>query len=128
MVIEEAPVGAHPKVPHELKPGHVFVTLDEEIENFKTEAGLFRKDEDGHELFYVTPYLAAYARNMLRNPICQNLPRKWKTAFSCGPTDCAGTPFHDMGFIAKIKKENGKEIRGFEVVVGGGLSTMPRKA
>jgi len=49
MVIEEAPVGAHPKVPHELKPGHVFVTLDEEIENFKTEAGLFRKDEEGLE-------------------------------------------------------------------------------
>ena len=32
-----------------------------------------------HELFDVTPYLAAYARNMLRNPICQNMPRKWKT-------------------------------------------------
>ena len=82
-----------------------------------------------HELFDVTPYLAAYARHMLRNPICQNLPRKWKTSFSCGPIDCAGSPFHDMGFIAKIEKdENGKEVRGFEVVVGGGLSTMPRLA
>jgi sulfite reductase beta subunit-like hemoprotein len=66
---------------------------------------------------------------MLRNPICQNLPRKWKTSFSCGPIDCAGSPFHDMGFIAKVQKdENGKEVRGFEVVVGGGLSTMPRLA
>ncbi len=83
---------------------------------------------DGHELFYVTPYLVAYGRNMLRNPICQNLPRKWKTSFSCGPNDCAGSPFHDMGFIAKVRKEDGKEVRGFEVVVGGGLSTMPRLA
>jgi sulfite reductase beta subunit-like hemoprotein len=81
-----------------------------------------------HELFDVTPYLAAYARNMLRNPICQNMPRKWKTAFSCGPIDCAGTPFHDMGFIAKIEKRDGREVRGFEVVVGGGTSTMVRAA
>jgi sulfite reductase beta subunit-like hemoprotein len=81
-----------------------------------------------HELFDVTPYLAAYARHMLRNPICQNLPRKWKTSFSCGPIDCAGSPFHDLGFIAKVEEIDGKLVRGFEVVCGGGLSTMPRLA
>ena len=226
----------HPKVPTDLKPGHVFVTLDEEIENFEREARRFRQDEDGltgefrpfrlmhgiygqrqednqmvrvklpyggisadqmdalavlaekysgyrrghittrenfqfhfvnldrvpevmrllasvalttreacgntvrnvtgcpyagtcpDEVFDATPYLAAYARNMLRNPICQKLPRKWKTAFSSCASDCAGTPFHDLGFIAKVRKENGREVRGFQMVVGGGLSTMPRKA
>lgn len=80
------------------------------------------------EVFDATPYLAAYARNMLRNPISQRLPRKWKTAFSSCASDCAGTPFHDLGFIAKVNRENGREVRGFEVRVGGGLSTMPRKA
>ncbi|MFB3093555.1 MAG: nitrite/sulfite reductase, partial [Dehalococcoidia bacterium] len=80
------------------------------------------------EVFDATPYLVAYARNMLRNPICQRLPRKWKTAFSSCANDCAGTPFHDMGFIAKVKRENGREVRGFELRVGGGLSTMPRQA
>ena len=80
------------------------------------------------EVFDATPYLAAYARNMLRNPISQRLPRKWKTAFSSCASDCAGTPFHDLGFIAKVKRENGRKVRGFEVRVGGGLSTMPRKA
>ena len=227
---------AHPKVPADLRPGRVFVTLDEEIENFEREAKRFRADPEAlegeftpfrlrmgtygqrqtdqqmmriklpyggvnaeqmdvlgeiaekfsgfrrghittreniqfhfvnldratevmrllaevglttreacghtvrnvtgcpyagvstHELFDVTPYLAAYARNMLRNPICQNLPRKWKTAFSCGPIDCAGTPFHDLGFIAKVQREGGKEVRGFEMRVGGGTSTMPRAA
>ncbi|MEX0683624.1 MAG: nitrite/sulfite reductase [Dehalococcoidia bacterium] len=78
-----------------------------------------------HELFDVTPYLAAYARNMIRNPICQNMPRKWKTSFSCGPIDCAGSPFHDMGFVADVRKIDGKDVRGFKVVVGGGTSTMP---
>jgi sulfite reductase beta subunit-like hemoprotein len=236
-MVAEPEVRAHPKVPENLKPGHVFVTLDEEIENFEREAKRFRANPEeldaeftpfrlrmgtygqrqmdmqmmriklpyggvnaeqmecmgdiaekfsglrrghittrenvqihfinldrvtevmqmlasvglttreacghtvrnvtgcpyagvtDHELFDVTPYLAAYARHMLRNPICQNLPRKWKTSFSCGPIDCAGSPFHDMGFIAKIEKdENGNDVRGFEIVVGGGLSTMPRLA
>ncbi|MCI0843474.1 MAG: nitrite/sulfite reductase, partial [Chloroflexi bacterium] len=81
-----------------------------------------------HQLFDVTPYLAAYARNMIRNPICQNMPRKWKTSFSCGPIDCAGSPFHDMGFVAALREENGEEVRGFKIVVGGGTSTMVRAA
>jgi sulfite reductase beta subunit-like hemoprotein len=80
------------------------------------------------EVFDATPYLAAYARNMLRSPICQRMPRKWKTAFSSCASDCAGTPFHDLGYIARVKRENGREVRGFEVVIGGGLSTMPRTA
>ena len=226
---------AHPKVPVDLKPGHVFVTLEEEFENFDAETARFRADpslegdfvpyrlrmgtygqrqmdqqmmriklpyggvnsdqmdalgevaekysgmrrghittreniqfhfiplekassvmrilgEAGlstreacghtvrnvtgcpyagvsdHELFDVTPYLAAYARNMLRNPICQNMPRKWKTSFSCGPIDCAGSPFHDMGFVADVRKIDGKDVRGFKVVVGGGTSTMVQAA
>lgn len=76
------------------------------------------------EVFDTTPYLTAYGRNMLRNPICQRLPRKFKTSFSNCANDCAGSNFHDLGFIAKI--ENG--VRGFEMRVGGGTSTMPRKA
>lgn len=237
MTLEErTEVREHPKVPVDLKPGHVFVTVDEEIENLEREVKRFRKDEESygaefmglrlrqgvygqrqddnqmiriklpygglnaeqmdaigkisekysglrrghittreniqihfvnlddsptvlrmlqdvglttreacghtvrnitgcpyagvsdHELFDVTPYLAAFGRVMIRNPIGQNMPRKVKPAFSCGPDDCAGTPFHDIGFVAKIKTENGKEIRGFEVRVGGGTSTMPRVA
>jgi sulfite reductase beta subunit-like hemoprotein len=76
------------------------------------------------EVFDATPYLTAYARNMLRNPICQRLPRKFKTAFSSCPSDCAGTPFHDLGFQAVIKEG----VKGFQLRVGGGTSTMPRQA
>jgi sulfite reductase beta subunit-like hemoprotein len=81
------------------------------------------------EEFDTTPYLAAYARNMLRNPICQRLPRKFKTAFSGCASDCAGTPFHDLGFLAKKQVDaSGNEVLGFEIHVGGGTSTMPRQA
>ena len=61
---------------------------------------------------------------MLRNPICQRMPRKFKTSFSNCPNDCAGSNFHDLGFIAKIQDG----VKGFEIRVGGGTSTMPRKA
>ena len=35
---------------------------------------------------------------------------------------------HDLGFIAKIKKENGKEVKGFKVLLAGGLGSQPRHA
>jgi sulfite reductase beta subunit-like hemoprotein len=81
------------------------------------------------EVFDTTPYLAAYARNMLRNPICQRLPRKFKTSFSNCPNDCAGSNFHDLGFVARKRVDaDGKEVLGFEIRAGGGTSTMPRIA
>ena len=76
------------------------------------------------EVFDVTPYAAAYARYFLRHPTAQNMPRKSKTAFSGSEMDEAMTPFHDVGFIARVR--DGK--RGFKMVVGGGLSTMPQLA
>jgi len=81
------------------------------------------------EVFDTTPYLAAYARYMVRNPICQRLPRKFKTSFSNDDADSAGSNFHDVGFIARKRTdENGNEVLGFEIRVGGGTSTMPRLA
>src|SRR3990172_6353358 len=48
MQVEEKPRHkAHPKVQADLRPGHVFVTLDEEIENVEREARRFRTDEGG---------------------------------------------------------------------------------
>ncbi len=76
------------------------------------------------EVFDVTPYVAAYARYFLRHPTTQNMPRKSKTAFSGSEKDEAMTPFHDVGFVARAM--NGQ--RGFKMVVGGGLSTMPQMA
>ena len=76
------------------------------------------------EVFDVTPYAAAYARHFLRHPVTQSMPRKSKTAFSGSETDEAITAIHDVGFIARIK--DGR--KGFKVVVGGGLSTMPQIA
>jgi len=79
---------------------------------------------DPDELFDVSPYVFAVYENFLRNPICQDMGRKIKPAFSSSDKDSAFTYFHDFGFIPRIKVENGQEIRGFKVVIGGGLGAV----
>lgn len=79
---------------------------------------------DHEEPFDVSPYAEEVFRYFLRNPICQDMGRKVKMAFSSSEKDSAFTYFHDFGFIPKVKNENGKEVRGFRVVVGGGLGAQ----
>ncbi len=79
---------------------------------------------DINEPFDVSPYADALYRFFLRNPICQEMGRKFKVSFSSSDEDTGLSYMHDLGFIAKI--ENG--IRGFKVMLGGGLGSQPRHA
>jgi sulfite reductase beta subunit-like hemoprotein/uncharacterized protein (UPF0332 family) len=79
---------------------------------------------DPDELFDVSPYVHAVFEYFLRNPICQDMGRKIKPAFSSSDKDSAYTYFHDFGFIPRIKKIEGKETRGFKLVVAGGLGAQ----
>src|SRR4051794_11327275 len=80
------------------------------------------------EPFDITPYAAAYTRYFVRHPTVQLMPRKVKTAFSASDADRAITGIHDVGFIPKVKKVDGKEVRGVEIRIGGGTSIQPRLA
>jgi len=77
------------------------------------------------EVFDVTPYANTIAQHLLRNPLTQTLPRKFKIALSGCKHDCAMTPIHDVGLLA-AKAEDGSV--GFKMVVGGGLGAAPRMA
>ncbi|TAK81103.1 MAG: nitrite/sulfite reductase [Dehalococcoidia bacterium] len=80
------------------------------------------------EPFDITPYAGAFVRYWVRNPLSQLLPRKFKVTFSASEVDAAMTAIHDIGFIPRVRVESGKEVRGFKMVVGGGLSTMAKEA
>ncbi len=81
------------------------------------------------EAFDVTPYAKATAKFMLGHPDAQGFGRKFKIAFSgCKEEACGLTSMHDMGCIAVKRLENGKERRGFELYVGGGLGAVPQQA
>jgi sulfite reductase (ferredoxin) len=77
------------------------------------------------EVFDVTPYAKTVAYHLLRNPLNQSLPRKFKIAFSGCRHDCALTPIHDIGLLATRGTDG---TIGFRMVVGGGLGSAPRIA
>src|SRR5947207_5706887 len=81
------------------------------------------------EVFDVTPYSRALSRFLLGHPDTQNFGRKFKTSFrGCAQHACALASMHDLGLIAVKRIENGQEVRGFEMSVGGGLGTVPYQA
>ncbi|MEK7215080.1 MAG: nitrite/sulfite reductase [Chloroflexota bacterium] len=86
-------------------------------------AGVCRNEE-----FDVVPYLTAYVRFFIRKPFTQTMPRKFKTSFSPCASDCATAPFHDLGFIGRVRVVDGVKRQGFAMYVGGGSSIMPRAA
>jgi sulfite reductase (ferredoxin) len=69
-----------------------------------------------NEVFDATPYSTAIAKFLLRNPMSQNLPRKFKINFGCcnkhGLVRIA-----DIGLVPDLK--DGK--KGFRIYLGGGL-------
>jgi sulfite reductase (ferredoxin) len=81
------------------------------------------------EKFDVTPYSRAMSKFLMGHPDTQNFGRKFKHSFSgCSQHACGLASMHDMGMVAVTRIENGKEERGFEVSVGGGLGAVPYQA
>jgi sulfite reductase (ferredoxin) len=81
------------------------------------------------ERFDVTPYAKACARFLLGHKDAQGFGRKFKIAFSgCADQACGLTRMHDLGAVARTRVVDGREIRGFEVHVGGGLGSVPNQA
>lgn len=80
---------------------------------------------DPLEPFDVSPYAHATFEYFLRNPICQEMGRKFKMSFSSSEADTAFSYIHDLGFVPKVKVHNGEEQRGFKVMLGGSLGAQP---
>jgi len=83
---------------------------------------------DRDEPFDVSPYAREMFEYLVRNPICQELGRKFKISFSSSEKDTAFAYIHDIGFVPRIRVVNGVEERGFKVMIGGGLGAQPMLA
>jgi len=79
------------------------------------------KDEiiDGSEA------LAEIKRRAINNPEFSNLPRKFKTALTGHPSHDVAPEVNDISFVGTVHPEHGP---GFDLWVGGGLSTNPMLA
>src|ERR1700722_10872307 len=76
------------------------------------------------EPFDVQPYARRLAFAFLHKDLTDNLPRKFKVAFSGCPDDCIASAINDVGLRAVIRDG----VKGFRVTVGGGLGPLPTEA
>ncbi|MDT0266323.1 nitrite/sulfite reductase [Streptomyces sp. DSM 44915] len=75
------------------------------------------------EIIDGTPAIEAIQRRVVGNPAYSNLPRKFKSAVSGSPLLDVAHEINDISFVGVVHPEHGP---GFDVWVGGGLSTNPR--
>ena len=75
------------------------------------------------EILDATPDLLATVERFIGDPAFSNLPRKFKTAISGCPDQCAMHEINDLAFVG-VRLEDGAV--GYDLWVGGGLSTNPR--
>ncbi|WP_414689937.1 nitrite/sulfite reductase [Nocardioides sp.] len=69
--------------------------------------------------------LAEIKRRAINNPEYSNLPRKFKTALTGHPSHDVAPEVNDVSFVGTVHPELGP---GFDMWVGGGLSTNPMLA
>ena len=77
------------------------------------------------EVIDPTPAIEEIQRRYVGDPSFSNLPRKYKTAITGMPTNDVVHEINDIAFTAVVHPEHGP---GFDLWVGGGLSTNPRLA
>ncbi|MFP5253235.1 MAG: nitrite/sulfite reductase [Actinomycetes bacterium] len=77
------------------------------------------------EIIDGTPALEEIKRRYIGNPEFSNLPRKFKTALTGHPSHDVSPETNDVSFVGTVHPELGP---GFDLWVGGGLSTNPMLA
>jgi sulfite reductase (ferredoxin) len=77
------------------------------------------------EIIDGTPALQEIGRRYIGKPEYANLPRKFKTSISGHPSLDGAPEINDVSFVGTVHPEHGP---GFDLWVGGGLSTNPMLA
>src|SRR5437660_1687017 len=98
--------------------------LNKNEENKRNDDGLNVRQRiiDADEIIDGTAEIAAITRQYIGDAAFSNLPRKFKSAISGCPAQCA---IHEINDIALVGVVNGQGETGYDLWVGGGLSTNP---
>lgn len=75
------------------------------------------------EIIDGTPAIDEILRRFIGDPELANLPRKFKSAVSGSPRQDVAHEINDISFLGVVHPEHGP---GFDLWVGGGLSTVPK--
>jgi sulfite reductase (ferredoxin) len=79
----------------------------------------------GDEVIDARPALEAVAKRFVGDPAFANLPRKFKTSISGCATSCTNHEINDVAFVGVTPPDG---ATGYDLWVGGGLSTNPKLA
>lgn len=77
------------------------------------------------EVLDATDVIAETVAQYVGNPEFSNLPRKWKTSMSGCVDHCTEPEIDDVSFVGVVNEAG---VAGYDLWVGGGLSTNPRFA
>ncbi|TDD07956.1 nitrite/sulfite reductase [Nonomuraea deserti] len=80
---------------------------------------------DTGEVLDATEQIRELKERVIGNPAYSNLPRKFKTALSGCPAHCTVHEINDVAFVGVV---NERGEAGYDLWVGGGLSTNPMLA
>lgn len=80
---------------------------------------------DPSEIFDARPWVNEVHRHFLNNRLYSDLPRKYKISIAGCPQHCSQPEINDIGATAVRRTRLGGEEEGFQVRVGGGLSSRP---
>ncbi len=83
---------------------------------------------DAHELIDASPFALAIDRELGGNREFYNLPRKFKMTVTGCSSWCSYPEINDVAFTATTRVRNDVKEVGFNVRIGGGLSTEPHLA
>ncbi|MEV4106222.1 nitrite/sulfite reductase [Nonomuraea sp. NPDC049695] len=80
---------------------------------------------DADEVLDATPAIRELQDRVVGNPAYSNLPRKFKSALSGCPAHCTVHEINDVAFVGVVNEQG---EAGYDLWVGGGLSTNPMLA
>ncbi|MEU4576482.1 nitrite/sulfite reductase [Nonomuraea sp. ATR24] len=80
---------------------------------------------DAEEVIDASAQIRELNEKFIGNPAYSNLPRKFKTALSGCSAHCTVHEINDVAFVGVVNEQG---ERGFDLWVGGGLSTNPMLA
>ncbi len=80
---------------------------------------------DKNELFDASPIIEEVTRFYLGNKEFSDLPRKYKICITACTSSCTQPEINDVGLAGALKQINGIAQPGFNIRIGGGLSTIP---
>ena len=99
------------------------LTLQTGLDNIRGVAGCAVAGLTQHELFDASDVAAAFTRRFVGNKQFTNLPRKFNVGITGCLENCTHAETQDLAMVPATKRVDGRELKGFNVLVGGKMGS-----